>query len=312
VLQTALLGAASPCRIVYTVVDRGVCGDRLVTMRSCCALVVLFLIGACSKGSDKPATKAGSAGSAAAPASPNVLLFVDDQEVAQVTPEQVAQWPRVDTLVPTAAKRLGKWQNVTLEASSPKPIDINQPSTTFPELVPALFPGADGAAAFGYFDPVELAKKGNPQLRQDHVHDVHIKLAQNSGRGENETGEGGGTDPTKLELTVKTAKGESKVTGAQLLEMPRQPPPGENGGMGWPLAAILGKAGVAKYEKLILTDAKGTNLNLEKQDLDPKVAMPFVKLNRQGSLRFIVFKRQGEAWTRGGDLRELARIEVVK
>lgn len=278
------------------------------------ALVVVLALAACSKG-DAPA-KTGSAGSAgsAAPTvdSKNVLVFVDDQQVAQVTPEQVAQWPRVDTLVPTAAKRLGKWQNVTLEASSPKPVDINQPSATFPELVPALFPGADGAPAFGYFDPVELAKKGSPQLRQDHVHDVHIKLAQNSGRGENETGDGGGTDPAKLELTVKVGKTETKLIGTQLLDMPRQPPPGDNGGMGWPLSAIMDKAGVKKYEKLICSDIKGTNLTLEKQDLDPAGAMPFVKLNRQGSLRFIVFKKNGEVWTRGGDLRDLAKIEVVK
>jgi hypothetical protein len=40
--------------------------------------------------------------------------------------------------------------------------------------------------------------------------------------------------------------------------------------------------------------------------------MPFVKLNRQGSLRFIVFKKEGETWKRGGDLRGLARVEVVK
>jgi hypothetical protein len=281
-------------------------------MRSCCVLVVLIALAGCSKGSDKPANT-GSAGSAvAAPESKNVLLYVDDQQVGQITPEQVAQWPRVDTLVPTNARRLGKWQTVTLEAGSPKPIDINQPSATFPELVPALFPGADGAPAFGYFDPVELAKKGAPQMRQDHLHDVHIKLAQNSGRGENEQGDGGGMDPTKLELIVKVGKTENKLSGAALLEMPRQPPPGENGGMGWPLKAILEKAGVTKYEKLICTDAKGTNLTLEKQDLDPAGAMPFVKLNRQGSLRFIVFKKNGEAWTRGGDLRELTRIEVVK
>jgi hypothetical protein len=285
-------------------------------MRSRCALVLLIALAACSKGSDKSRAgapgSAGSAGSAAAPVSPNVALFVDDQQVAQVTPEQIAQWPRVDTLVPTAARRLGKWQTVTLEASSPKPIDINQPSATFPELVPALFPGADGAPAFGYFDPVELAKKGTPQLRQDHLHDVHIKLAQNSGRGENETGDGGGADPAKLELSIKAGKTETKLLGTQLLEMPRQPPPGDNGGMGWPLKAILEKAGVTKYEKLICSDAKGTNLVLEKQDLDPAGAMPFVKLNRQGSLRFIVFKKNGEAWTRGGDLRDLAKIEVVK
>jgi hypothetical protein len=100
--------------------------------------------------------------------------------------------------------------------------------------------------------------------------------------------------------------------GTQLLEMPRQPPPGDNGGMGWPLASILEKAGVTTYEKLIVSDAKGTHLTLEKQDVDPKVAMPFVKLNRQGALRFIVFKKNGEAWTRGGDLRDLSHVEVVK
>ncbi|HUS31089.1 MAG TPA: hypothetical protein VMZ53_21410 [Kofleriaceae bacterium] len=277
-------------------------------------VVLLVAVAACGKAADKPATtgSAGSAGSAAVPESKNVLVFVDDAQVAQVTPEQVAGWPRVDTLVPTDARRLGKWKTVTLEASSPKPIDINNPSSTFPELVPALFPGADGAPAFGYFDPVELAKKGTPQMRQDHLHDVHIKLAQNSGRGENEQGDGGGMDPSKLELVVKASGKETKLMGTQLLEMPRQPPPGENGGMGWPLAAILEKAGVTKYEKLIATDSKGTNLVLEKQDLDPKAAMPFVKLNRQGTLRFIVFKKNGETWGRGGDLRELSRVEVVK
>lgn len=284
-------------------------------MRFRSALVLLLVIAACGKAADKsPKTgSAGSAGSAAPKPEPtNVLIFVDDQQVAAVTPEQVAQWPRVDTLVPTAAKRLGKWTTVTLEEGMAKPLDINNPSTTFPELVPALFPGADGAPAFGYFDPVELAKKGNPQLRQDHLHNVHIKLAQNNGRGENEQGDGGGGDPTKLMLTIKTAKGDLPMPGTTLLEMPRQPPPGDNGGMGWPLDAILQKAGVTKYEKLIATDSKGTNLTLEKQDLDPKVAMPFVKLNRQGTLRFIVFKKSGDTWTRGGDLRELTSVQVVK
>ena len=122
---------------------------------------------------------------------------------------------------------------------------------------------------------------------------------------------GQGSEATS-DLVIKTAKEEVPLPGTLLLEMPRQPPPGDNGGMGWPLDAILQKAGVTKYEKLICTDSKGTNLTLEKQDLDPKIAMPFVKLNRQGSLRFIVFKKTGETWTRGGDLRELTRVLVVK
>lgn len=238
-----------------------------------------------------------------------VALFVDGQQVGTITDAQAAAWPRVDTLVPVAARRLGKWQTVILTGDGQT--QIESPSQKYPELVPALFPGKDGGAAFGYFDPVELAKKGNPQVRADHLKEVRIQLAENSGRGENESGEGGGTDPAKLELTIKTAKGEQKLLGTQLLEMPRQPPPGDNGGMGWPLAAILDKAGIKGAEKIIVSNAT-TNLTLEKQDLDAAASVPFVKLNRQGSLRFIVFKKAGDAWNRGGDLRDLSRIEVVK
>jgi hypothetical protein len=274
--------------------------------------VLLALAEACGKGTSdkKPAPgSAGSAGSAAAPVAEGVGVFVDGQQVGSVTNAQAAAWPRVDTLVPTTARRLGKWQTVILTGDGQT--QIESPSQKYPELVPALFPGKDGVVAFGYFDPVELAKKGNPQVRTDHLKEIRIVLAQNSGRGENESGEGGGTDPAKLELTIKTAKGEQKLLGAQLLEMPRQPPPGDNGGMGWPLAAILDKAGVKGAEKIIVSNAT-TNLTLEKQDLDPAASVPFVKLNRQGSLRFIVFKKSGDAWNRGGDLRELSRIEIVK
>jgi hypothetical protein len=273
-------------------------------------LVVLLALVACSKGSsDKPATGSGSAVTAPKPAAEGVTLFVDGQQVGTVTKDQAAAWPRVDTLVPIAARRLGKWQTVILTGDGQQ--QIENPSQKYPELVPALFPGKDGEASFGYFDAVELAKKGNPQVRADHLKEVRIQLAENSGRGENEQGEGGGGDPAKLELTIKTAKGEQKLLGAQLLEMPRQPPPGDNGGMGWPLAAILDKAGVKGAEKVIVSGGT-TNLTLEKQDLDPATSVPFVKLNRQGSLRFIVFKKNGDAWARGGDLRDLARIEVVK
>ena len=63
---------------------------------------------------------------------------------------------------------------------------------------------------------------------------------------------------------------------------------------------------------MLLTDGKETALTLEKADLDEKVSVPYVKLNRQGSLRVIVYKKHGDAWQRGGDLRGLAYIEVQK
>jgi len=47
------------------------------------------------------------------------------------------------------------------------------------------------------------------------------------------------------------------------------------------------------------------------KDLDPKRAVPFVKLNRQGTLRFRVFKKQGDTWQPGQDVRGLVAVEVL-
>lgn len=277
-------------------------------------LLVISLV-ACGKGDSKQPPASGSAtGSAVQPAAAekSVEIFVDDQPVGKLALAQVNLWPRLDSLVPVSARRLGTWQAITLKGEA-KSANVNQPSSTHPELVPAIFPGDGGAPAFGMFDPVELAKKGKPALREDAISEVRIQLAKDGMRGQNDHGDGGGADPMKLELHVKTAAGEHVITGAKLLETPRESQPGhDDGGKGWPLATILANAGVKKYERLRLTGENGTNLTLEKVDLDPKVAVPFVKLNRQGTLRFRVFKKQGELWQPGQDLRGLAAIEVLK
>jgi hypothetical protein len=279
-------------------------------MRNLVKTLLLISVVACSKGDTKqpPAPK----GSAAEPADgKSVAIYVDDQQVGKLALDQVNLWPRLDTLVPVTARRLGTWQTVTLKGA--KSTDLQQPSTQHPELVPALFPGPEGKPSFGMFDPVELAKHGNPALREDAITEVRIKLATDGMRGQNDHSEGGGGDPTKLELTIKTPAGEQIVKGAKLLETPRAPTPGETGeGKGWPLSTILANAGVKSYERLLLTGENGTNLTLEKQDLDPKTSVPFVKLNRQGSLRFRVHKKQGDTWQLGQDLRGLTRIEVLK
>ena len=276
-------------------------------------LLVISLV-ACGKGDSKQPPAQGSAtGSAAqaAPAEKSVEIFVDDQAVGKLAAAQVALWPRLDSLVPVAARRLGTWQAITLKGA--KSADVKQPSATYPELIPAIFPGEGGAPAFGMFDPVELAKKGKPTLREDAITEVRIALAQDGMRGQNDHGDGGGGDPAAIELHVKTAAGEQVIKGATLLETPRELQPGhDDGGKGWPLAAILSRAGVTKYERLRLTGENGTNLTLEKQDLDPKLAVPFVKLNRQGSLRFRVFKKHGDTWQPGQDLRGLVAVEVLK
>ena len=66
----------------------------------------------------------------------------------------------------------------------------------------------------------------------------------------------------------------------------------------------------AKYGKLVLIDAAGTSLTIAKTDFDDKTTIPFIKLNRQGSLRFRMLKKQGDGWQYAGDLRALSTIKV--
>jgi hypothetical protein len=278
-------------------------------MRTWCLLVVLVI--ACDRGGDKPAT--GSAGSAVAPppAPAGVAVFVDDKQVAVVSPDQVAQWPRLDTLVPVAARRLGQWQDVTLKGKSAQPPVVHAPSATYPDLVPALFPG-DSGPAFGMFDPVELAKHGKPALREDGLHELRIALSQGSGRGEHEQGQGGGNDPTKLVVTIKTPAGTTTIDGTKLLAIPRDNVPGTSDGKGWALQTILDAGGVKKFDKLVLSSVSGTNLNIDKSAFS-KTSIPFVKLNRQGALRLRIYTKQGDGWQpSGGDLRDFVGIEVLK
>ena len=272
-----------------------------------------------SKGSatgSGPAAGSGSAtgsGSGTAAAAGTVALFVNNQAVGQVSAAQLASWPRLDTLVPVSARRMGAWDDLFVQGAEPKPAELHRPTDQHPDLVPALFPGEGGEASFGMFDPVELAKHGEPQIREDHVHEIRIKLSQNSGRGQNDDSHGAGSDPTTLVIDIVTPKGKSQLTGKQLLAIPRVPLPGETGaGRGWTLATILDTAGVKQFQRLLLTDAAGLNLTLDRKDFDAKTTVPFIKLNRQGSLRFNLFKKQGEGWQRQGDLRGLVSIEVLK
>ncbi len=280
-------------------------------------VVAVAVLGCGSKSTETQATGSGTAsgagtGTAAAPATTGTHVFVDDADVATVTAAQVASWPRVDTLVPEAARRLGKWQAIYIKGGKPQVSELNKPFETYRDYVPALFPGEGGKISFGMFDPVELGKKGKPALQEDGVTELRIKLAGDSGRGENDHGGGSATDPADLQLKIKTAKGEQVLTGEKLLAIPREAMPGGGGdAKGWKLVTLLDAAGVKAWDKLLLKDAAGLSLTIEHKELDDKT-VPFVKLNRQGSLRFRIFKQQGEGWTPSGDLRALTSIEVLK
>jgi hypothetical protein len=255
-----------------------------------------------------PPAPAGS-GAATGLVTAGVELFVNDISLGTVQPAQIAAWPRLDTLVPGDARKLGTWELVTLQGAKPKPTEISHPSGAYPDMVPAIFPGADGGVAFGMFDPVELANKGKAAAREDHIKAIRIKVAQGGSRGKNDDGGGAAEDPTKLVLTVKTPAGTTTLPGTKLLALPREAMPGNDDQKGWRLGTLLDAAGVKAYDHLVLTDAGGTSLTLDRKDLDDKT-VPFVKLNKSGALRFRLLKKTGDGWNPAGDLRALVSIDA--
>jgi hypothetical protein len=286
-------------------------------MRTSLCWLALVVIGVAGCRRDKAEPPANATGSGSATGTPvqtqapaaGVELLVNELAIGTVEPSLLASWPRLDTLVPGDARRLGTWEAVSLQGAGPRPTELAHPSTAYPDLVPALFPGDGGDVSFGMFDPVELARKGKPALREDHVKVIRIKLAQNSGRGQNDDGGGGGGDPTKLVVAVTTPAGKTQLTGAQILALPREAMPGNPDQRGWRLTALLDAAGVKSYQRLVLHDASGTNLTLDKKDVSD-ASVPFIKLNKQGALRFRVMKKAGDGWNASGDLRGLVSIDA--
>jgi hypothetical protein len=279
------------------------------------AVAAVTLGGACSgdKTASAPPAPAGSAASAAPAPAPAaaVEIFINETSVAKIDAAHLAGWPRLDTLVPADVRKLGTWEAVAFQSTSAgvTPAVISHPSASFPDMVPAIFPGEGGGAAFGMFDPVELARKGKPARREDHLTAIRIKVAQGGNRGQNDDGGDAAADPTKLVLTIKTPAGTTTLSGDKLLALPREPMPDNVDQKGWQLTKVLEAAGVKAYEHLVLSDVSGTNLTLERKDFDANTR-PFIKLNKKGSLRFRVLKKTGEGWNPSGDLRSLVTIEA--
>lgn len=272
-----------------------------------CFAVALALV-ACGKSETKAPAPGSASGSTVAPVADGLEVFVNDKSVAKLSMKELEAWPRLDTLVPMDARRIGSWTSVTVRGASEKPVELQRPGDHYRDQVLALF-AADGKPAFGVFDPVELAKKGAPSLKETRVSEIRIVADTSGGRGQNESGAGGGTDPLAIVIAIKTPAGESKFTGEQLLKLPREDQPGGDT-KGWKLSSILAAAQITKYEKLILSDAGGTSLQLAKGEFDDKDVVPFIKLNKGGQLRLRVYKKQGEGWGQSGDLRGLATIEA--
>ena len=277
-------------------------------MRIWTLLFILLAFG-CQK-KDEPKDPGPASGTAVAPAKADgIEIFVDDKSIATLASKDLATWPRVDSLVPHDARRLGTWMSLSFTTGG-EAKKLDRPAQAHPDMMPVLFPGKDGKASFGMFDAVEYAKKGEPAFRVDDVRAVRLVLSKQDRGGEHQGGGGEGADITKLVLEITTKDGKKQLTGPEILKLPREAQPNNDDTKGWRITQFLDAVGVKDYTAVTLFDAGGASLPLAKKDLDPKTHVPFVKLNKSGVLRFRMFEKQGAGWSAGADLRGLAKIDV--
>jgi hypothetical protein len=277
-----------------------------------CILISIVGSSACKEKSQQqpPAPTLPSAPPAVAA---GVAVFADDQRVTSVERTKAESWPRLDSLLPTSAQRYGTWAVIRGERAA-GPFEIKKPGSLYGALVPALYPASSGkGVSLGFFDPVELARKGPPKVSFDDLSSVRVELDKGGARGQNDHMGGDVSDPKTLKLRIEHGGTTIDVSGEQLLGLPQDLEPDDDSGehKGWKLSSILTMAKVPAPKRALLTGAD-LNLTLEAQDLDPNVAVPFIKLNRQGQLRYRTYKKSGDGWTVSGDLRGLTKIQVLQ
>lgn len=239
---------------------------------------------------------------------------MNEKQVADADLAKAATWPRLDSLLPEADRRYGTWEAITGKANGAA-FEIKKPGATYGTLVPALYPAKSGkGVSLGLFDPVDLAHKGAPKVSHEELSELRVVIDTSGGRGQNDHSGGEAVDPNTITLTIEAGGKTIEVKGDKLLAIPRENAPDDTSGehKGWSLVSILAAQQVAAPKRAILTGDE-MNLTLEQEDFDARTSIPFVKLNRQGALRFRTYKKQGDAWTAmGGDLRGLRKIQVLQ
>lgn len=115
-----------------------------------------------------------------------------------------------------------------------------------------------------------------------------------------------------MALSVEIVAGAKthRLDVAQLAAVPMSEPPSGEADRGWSLSAILASVGVTAPTKVTLTDETGASLPVTATDLTPERGMAFLKLNKQGQLRFKLYVRDTATapWQPRGDLRGVTRI----
>jgi hypothetical protein len=133
------------------------------------------------------------------------------------------------------------------------------------------------------------------------------------GNGSNRPSGEPAQDLSSIKVTVKQKGHDVEITGADLGKIAKVPPPtGDTSTPGWDVAAVLAAKNIKPVGKLILTDDSGASVTIPAGELAPGKKIAFLKVNRQGQLRFRLFERNaGGAWDVAGDLRGVTTIELL-
>jgi hypothetical protein len=89
-------------------------------------------------------------------------------------------------------------------------------------------------------------------------------------------------------------------------------PQGDTSTPGWDVASVLAAEKITPTAKLIVTDEGGATVTITAKQLDPKTDLAFMKVNKQGQIRFRLFeKNSGGGWDVAGELRGVTTIELL-
>lgn len=267
-----------------------------------------------------PPTLAPSSTGSAAPIRPlaDVRVLLDGVRTPDVPATRLESWPPLELVLPPG-NAPGRWSALELVIGEARPpVRIERPHETYPGQVVALLPGASGASV-GIFPPAALAARGKPTLEIPGVREVRVILAPAAARSRSNGGDGGGDgggeriEPATVTLSLSDRGGKRTLDRTTLDALPaRTAPLGDTEAKGWSLADLLGAAKAKPGKRWLLVDESGAKLELAATDLAPDRGFGFLKLNRQGQLRFKWFVRQGDAWRPAGDLRGLTSITALR
>jgi hypothetical protein len=306
-----------------------------VVLVACVAVTALIAAPGCKKHNGGKGVGGGKSGDPAAiPSGPGIVqILLDGKPVAGVGAEAAAKWAPITDLLPGTGKDAKTWQALEIHTAAGRVTTMPEPGATQPGLVAAIFPGKDGVD-FGMFTPDELARHGTPKLVETNVTDVRVKLGaapaapagsgsgssgshgggDGEGSGANRTASGGsGPDLSGLKLTIKQKSGDVEVTGDDLGKIDRVVPPiGDTETQGWDVAAVLASRKLKPTAKVVITDESGTTVTMTAAQFDPKKDLAFMKVNKQGQIRFRLFEKNAAgAWDVAGELRGVTTIELL-